>query len=57
MTIFMPPEFITGKSMGTELPTRCLMCKNFIDCRFSLDSLWFKDYAENEAALGGGENN
>jgi hypothetical protein len=46
--IFVPPEFIAGTAMCTELPRRCLACKN---CK-SFSSRWtafrFKENAKYE---------
>ncbi len=36
-------EFIPAKAMGTELPRRCLACKNCKESQFSMDSLSFKE--------------
>jgi hypothetical protein len=33
-SIFMPPEFIAGESMGTALPRRCPVYKNCKECKF-----------------------
>jgi hypothetical protein len=49
--LFDPPEFIPVESMGTEVPRRCTACKNCKECQFRMDSLTFKDNAENEVIL------
>lgn len=41
-SIFVPPKFITKEAVGTELPRRCLECKNCIECQFQVDSLPLK---------------
>jgi hypothetical protein len=50
-TFFNPPEFIPAEVMGTELPRRCLACRNCKECQFCMDSLTFKENTEYEVIL------
>jgi hypothetical protein len=49
--LFNPPEFIPAEAMGTEVPRRCPACRNCKECQFRMDSLTFKENAENEVIL------
>ncbi len=50
-TLFHPPEFIPAEAMGTELPRRCLACRNCKECQFRMDILSFKENTEYDIIL------